>query len=957
MKFRIVAIAAVALAFCTHTLVAQSSAFTYQGKLGVNGAPANGTYDLRFQLFDDATVGNQVGSDQTQSGLVLSNGLFTTSLDFGSAAFTGADRWLQISAQTNGTGYITLTPRQKVSATPYALRAANAATSDSATVATTATTATTANIATVALSANTVIATNITGTLPDTTLSTNVLVMSSYTTFFTNRFTNNGVYNITVPAGVSQMVAKLWGAGGGRAMHGPNGGGGAFVQKTVAVTAGQTFMVVVGQWGSTGGGAGSGDTAGGAGSGGSSTRGGNGGQGSSLFLYTGSSYILKALAGAGGGSYDFGGQGAPGGNSPLNLGNGTFSGYDGYGGGGAPNAGQNYATNATTVGIASLSAAGGNGGAGNVIGGGGGGGYGGGGGGGLVGNDTTGGGGGGSYGDLIVAGAGPAPGNTNDPYYVYPAGFSGAANGDGEVVLLFQLPAVNAGFVQASRVSATFLTGDGSGVTNVNASSGTGAFNGTFNGNVSGTFSGSVTGIIAGSVSGTISGNGAGLTNLNATNISSGVANDSILSTNIPRLNGSPVFNTTVTASTFVGNGSGLTNVPWVMKWTVVSNTTQTAVGNNGYLLTNNAQVTVTLPSSPNMGETIRIVGTGAGGWKLNQNAGQSILASQIGGQFGVAWIPSVYSNGVYGLVCSTDGSRLAGITGNWITTSTDGGNNWATQTNSTAGVAMSADGTQIISVSYNGGISKSTNGGANWSSLGQNGIPFMSASSSDNGTRLYAGTAGGYVYRSADAGATWGSAFLSGSSNVRAIACSADGTRVCALLYNDQIYTSIDSGTNWTARASFQPWSFVASSTDGLKLVAAIPSGQIYTSSNGGTNWTARLTAQSWSGVASSGDGSHLIAAAQGGLIYVSTDSGVNWTTRESSRDWGSVASSRDGSRLIASTYFGNVYRSTPYWVSTTTVGTAGSLTGPQYGAIELQHIGGGVFLPLSFNGAFEVK
>ena len=46
---------------------------------------------------------------------------------FGAGVFTGADRWLDIGVRTNGAPgvYQVLTPRQPLSATPYAVRAAN----------------------------------------------------------------------------------------------------------------------------------------------------------------------------------------------------------------------------------------------------------------------------------------------------------------------------------------------------------------------------------------------------------------------------------------------------------------------------------------------------------------------------------------------------------------------------------------------------------------------------------------------------------------------------------------------------------------------------------------------------------------------------------------------------------------------------------------------------------------
>lgn len=69
---------------------AQTTAFTYQGRLTDGGAPASGLYDLQFKLFDAATGGNQVGATLTRDDVNVTNGAFSTSLDFGGAAFPGA---------------------------------------------------------------------------------------------------------------------------------------------------------------------------------------------------------------------------------------------------------------------------------------------------------------------------------------------------------------------------------------------------------------------------------------------------------------------------------------------------------------------------------------------------------------------------------------------------------------------------------------------------------------------------------------------------------------------------------------------------------------------------------------------------------------------------------------------------------------------------------------------------
>lgn len=107
---------------------AQGTAFTYQGRLTANGLPANGLYDLKFALHDEAAGGNQWGDDQIMEAVEVSNGLFTVTLDFGPGIFDGAPRWLEIGVTLNGSGedFTTLTPRQPLTPAPYAIHAGTA---------------------------------------------------------------------------------------------------------------------------------------------------------------------------------------------------------------------------------------------------------------------------------------------------------------------------------------------------------------------------------------------------------------------------------------------------------------------------------------------------------------------------------------------------------------------------------------------------------------------------------------------------------------------------------------------------------------------------------------------------------------------------------------------------------------------------------------------------------------
>lgn len=108
------------------TAQAQTPAFTYQGRLTDGSMAASGTYEMQFKLYDALTAGTQIGSTVTNTNVTVTNGTFTVTLDFGAAAFPGANRFLEIAVKKPAEpGFTTLTPRQPVNSVPYALRAAN----------------------------------------------------------------------------------------------------------------------------------------------------------------------------------------------------------------------------------------------------------------------------------------------------------------------------------------------------------------------------------------------------------------------------------------------------------------------------------------------------------------------------------------------------------------------------------------------------------------------------------------------------------------------------------------------------------------------------------------------------------------------------------------------------------------------------------------------------------------
>lgn len=99
------------------------SAFTYQGELRQGGQPVTLEADLRFRLFGSATGGTRIGPEIELPGHAISVGRFSASLDFGETVFNGEARWLEVDVRVPpGSGaYITLSPRQQVTASPFSL--------------------------------------------------------------------------------------------------------------------------------------------------------------------------------------------------------------------------------------------------------------------------------------------------------------------------------------------------------------------------------------------------------------------------------------------------------------------------------------------------------------------------------------------------------------------------------------------------------------------------------------------------------------------------------------------------------------------------------------------------------------------------------------------------------------------------------------------------------------------
>ncbi len=145
---------------------AQTTAFTYQGQLSATNAPANGLYDFQFQLVDAYT--NAVTAPLTNAPVAVTNGFFTTVLNFGAAVFDGSARWLEVGVRPYGNtnAYTALWPLQAITSAPYSIRALAA------------TSATNAMFLTVPLQT-----TNLNGIVSVTNLPPNVAFLNSNETF------------------------------------------------------------------------------------------------------------------------------------------------------------------------------------------------------------------------------------------------------------------------------------------------------------------------------------------------------------------------------------------------------------------------------------------------------------------------------------------------------------------------------------------------------------------------------------------------------------------------------------------------------------------------------------------------------------------------------------------------------------------------------------------------------
>ena len=386
-------------------------------------------------------------------------------------------------------------------------------------------------------------------------------------------------------------------------------------------------------------------------------------------------------------------------------------------------------------------------------------------------------------------------------------------------------------------------------------------------------------------------------------------------------------------------------------RWIELTGGTTQAQSNTGYLANASTPVVISLPTSPALGDWVKVTGVGAGGWTIAQNPGQRINTRGLPGGMALEWTARGPVGNWVGLASSSDGARIvAASSSGELYTSSDGGATWVKRLVGQAwsSVASSSDGLRLLAASNGGALYLSSDGGVTWSDDGS-ARAWTSVASSADGSHLVATAYLGQIWISTDGGGSW----TARASNLawRAVTSSSDGGVLAAGTNGAQLYVSTDRGLTWTARASAQYWWSLSASADGKILYGSTDTGALWVSKDYATRWKSQPATRAWPGIATSADGRFAVAATDGGQLYDSTDQGLTWRATADGGSWRSVAISADGLAVIAARSGDTLHAGLRR--TSTTVGVDGSMCGGSQDALELEYVGGGIFMPINYVSA----
>ncbi len=419
-----------------------------------------------------------------------------------------------------------------------------------------------------------------------------------------------------------------------------------------------------------------------------------------------------------------------------------------------------------------------------------------------------------------------------------------------------------------------------------------------------------------------------------------------------------------VTQTAYVCNAARA-GLPWITTATAV-----TALADTGYIVTGGSVTTVTLPDNPAVGSVVRINGTGAGGWKLGQQANQIVkMPTEIGPiALNQPWT-DIAPGGSERIASSYDGTKLLQPRGtDGLFRSTDSGSSWTQLTNGLPvgaefrGVHSSHDGTRLVAMVNGDQIYTSSDSGTNWTARDSARAWYVVSGSSDGKYLLAVESTGWGVYRSADFGATWASTGISIGSVLATPGVSPDGRYMLVGGWNCCGNThkwSNDYGATWVNASQANQ---SASNLTALNAIT-FAGNKVLAGSIWNPMWRSDDFGASLYQIANPGfrfsnngldadiNGQVLIATGENNdVTWTSHDGGTTWRPRTSpGGSWYYGRVSPDGKKMFAQ--YNNRLYSAP-GMSQTLTGPTGYIQGPQYSGIEVQYVGSNVWAVISHAG-----
>lgn len=341
---------------------------------------------------------------------------------------------------------------------------------------------------------------------------------------------------------------------------------------------------------------------------------------------------------------------------------------------------------------------------------------------------------------------------------------------------------------------------------------------------------------------------------------------------------------------------------------------------------------------STDSGATWNAVTTlGTGSWTdIDINASGTVIiistssTVRVSTDTGATWqsySPGGSSNN--GVAVSASGSKMAVLSYNGSGTalylSSNSGATWTAQTNaggsdySSPHIWMSRDGNKLIFSKYSSYLmAYSQDFGGTWGTYVPpvNSRAYGSFAATDDLSRVWVSDPNGPGHYTSNSGSTW--TYYSTYYIFKATLLSAQSTRLVGFSSgnNTGVWTSDTNPGALTSRTvydGYSQWNRVVTSNDGQTIASAGEYGEISTSSDGGATWTYSTTpgrAYDWTCLSVSGDGNVIYAGFSGSALYRSLDKGVTWSSLSGgaltagTKTILGCATNNDGSKIAVSIY-----------------------------------------------------